>query len=80
MDSANEDMVMIKFENPQNQRYYYITVQEDLFKTPMLSIYFGGKNHHHSKHYGYGCKQKIDEKIKKIAKKRLKRGYIQECS
>lgn len=67
---------MIKFENPENGRYYYLLVQRDLLGDLVLMVYRGG-NHGLSfcRTINVGDTNIIAEDIQKISKKRLKRGY-----
>lgn len=67
---------MIKFENRNNGRYYYLIVEKDLFDVLVLTIIRGGLNHRIVMHLGYGCRMAIGKEIERITKKRLQRGYV----
>lgn len=68
--------MLIKFENPINGRYYYLTVANDLFNKYVLTITRGGVSARVVKHLGFDCMEKIKNEIDRLTKRRLKRGYI----
>jgi len=67
--------MLIKFENPNNGRFYYVNVQRDLLNHNVIIVYrggIGGLSFHRTVYAG----NEIDINIQKICKKRLQRGYI----
>lgn len=66
---------MIKFENKENGRFYYLSVKKDLFDEWVLVIFRGGANSRVVRTFGFNCLYSIQNEINRIAKIRLKRGY-----
>jgi hypothetical protein len=66
---------MIKLENKQNGRYYYLFIQKDLFNHDVLIVVRGGVHHHVIRTYGYPSESVIEAKIRELIKRRLTRGY-----
>ena len=66
---------MIKFENKENGRYYYLSINRDLLNEFVLTIARGGRNIHLVRHLGYACIGTIHKEIERLSKRRLKRGY-----
>lgn len=66
---------MIKFEHPTNGRYYYISVQKDLFNDMAIVVLRGGRNHRIIRTFGICSREAIDAEIKRLCKRRLARGY-----
>lgn len=66
---------MIKFENIQNKRYYYLIKNQDILNAWVLTIIRGGTQTRVVRHYGYDCCETIDKEIVRISKIRLRRGY-----
>jgi hypothetical protein len=66
---------MIKFENQQNGRYYYMTVQKDMLDEMVLVVIRGGVRSRVIRRLRCGEGDTIRAEIEKITKKRLKRGY-----
>lgn len=66
---------MLKFENNQTGRYYYLITSRDLFDDVMITVIRGSKNKRVMKTNGYTCKKEAYFEIHKIIKRRLQRGY-----
>lgn len=66
---------MIKFFNEINKRYYFISVQKDLFDDWVLLVYRGGGRNHLIRTYGYANRSLLDERLNEMINKRIKRGY-----
>jgi len=66
---------VIKFENPNNGRFYYLHVQKDLLGDVVLSSIRGGKFHRVERKIALNCEIEINKEIERITKIRLKRGY-----
>jgi len=67
---------MIKFENPENGRYYYLVKEKDILNELVLTVIRGGRNVRVVRRMGFGCESLIQKEIERISKKRIKRGYI----
>lgn len=67
---------MLKFENPNNGRYYYIFKERDLLNDLVLTVIRGGNNTHVRRSIGFDCELAIHKEICRLSKKRIKRGYI----
>lgn len=67
---------MLRFENKTNGRYFYVMRSEDILNNLVLTIIRGGRKARVVRHYGYDCRLKIDEEIKRLTKRRIKRGYV----
>lgn len=66
---------MIKFENQQNGRYYYLSVHKDLLNDWVLSVIRGGRHSRVVRHFGYGCRMALQKELDRLSKRRIKRGY-----
>lgn len=67
---------MLKFENKQNGRYYYLYVETDIFGDNVLSVIRGGLTHHRRFYrIAIGTISFIEKKIQDITRIRLTRGY-----
>jgi hypothetical protein len=67
---------MIKFENHDNGRYYYLFVETDLFGDNVLSVIRGGGDYHRIPvRILVGDRYSINQKIQEITKRRISRGY-----
>ncbi len=66
---------MIKFENKNNGRFYYVMVDSDLIHNSVLRVIYGGR--HVSRHRTISCNDlsTMQKEIERITKKRLQRGY-----
>lgn len=73
---VNSRGYMIKFENQSNGRYYYLSIEKDLFDDYVLCVLRGGRNHRRNvrQFINLDCKE-IDKEIEKLSKRRLQRGY-----
>ena len=75
MDSPKRGESMLKFENGENNRFYYIFVQSDLLGKNVLRVIYGGKHHVRRITIYEGNDKEIDKKITELVKRRIKRGY-----
>lgn len=67
---------MIKLENKENGRYYYLHVETDIFGDLTLIVMRGGINRHIRPHMVMAGKMEaIDQKIKELIRRRISRGY-----
>lgn len=66
---------MIKFENVNTLRYFYLITHKDLFDQWVLTIIRGGRHHRVVRHFGFNCRTAIKKEIEKISKRRIQRGY-----
>jgi hypothetical protein len=66
---------MLKFENHDNGRYYYLYVNRDLLNDLVLTTIRGGQHHRRVHHFGFNSKDAIIKEIDRITKVRLKHGY-----
>jgi len=66
---------MIKFENTQNGRYYYLEITEDLLNDHTLIIHRGGNNYHTRQRRIFNNKDSVLAEIQRISKIREQRGY-----
>lgn len=70
---------MLKFENTENGRFYYLSIQKDLLNDLVLCVNFGGS--HSGRAISYhriihaGSREDIQREIIRLSKKRLRRGY-----
>lgn len=66
---------MIKFENKDNGRFYYLSLQKDILNDLVLTIIRGGKHSRIVRNIGYSSLETITDEIHRLTKRRLKRGY-----
>lgn len=67
---------MIKFENKNNGRYYYLIIEKDLFDDFILCVLRGGRNHRRIiRQFVHPDHEEINREIQRITRIRLKRGY-----
>lgn len=66
---------MIKFENKENGRYYYLEITEDLLNDLTLVIHRGGNNYHTRQRRIFNDKNCVLAEVQRISKVRLQRGY-----
>jgi len=67
---------MIKFENKENGRYYYLHVEIDIFCNTNLLVTRGGiRSNLRPRVIFSGEMGKIEEEIARISRIRLQRGY-----
>lgn len=66
---------MLKFENKENGRFFYIQSHTDLIDQYVLTITRGGAAITVIRHLGFECNETRDREIRRITKRRLKRGY-----
>ena len=67
---------MIKFENQENGRYFYIQVERDLFDELCLRVVRGGRHVRGISHIvTVGSRKTIRAEIKRLSRLRLQRGY-----
>ena len=68
---------MIKLENKQNDRFYYIHDPfYDIFGNRVLLVTRGGVNVSVHLCVEYGDLEKINKKIEALVKRRLRHGYV----
>lgn len=68
---------MLKFENPTNKRYYYISPQRDLLNDNIIIIYRGSPTKRITTSIYVGDNVNSKNELNKIIKRRLSRGYVQ---
>lgn len=66
---------MIKFENKNNGRFYYVYVEKDLLHHFALAIHYGGVHVRRNRRIAFDDERSLRKEIERITKKRLKRGY-----
>ena len=66
---------MIKFENAENGRFYYLVKEKDIFNALVLTVIRGGTHSRVVRHFGFNCEISIQREIERISRQRLKRGY-----
>ena len=66
---------MIKFENKQNGRFYYLIQHRDLFSDMVLTVIRGGYQSRVIRHYGYENQELMNREIARISKIRISHGY-----
>jgi hypothetical protein len=67
---------MLKFENPENGRYYYVSITKDLFNDLVININFGGRFNHFSRHVFCENREILERRILEITARRRVRGYF----
>lgn len=67
---------MIKFENPNNGRFYYINIGTDMLNDMFINIVFGGRYVCRNRIISVSYRDSLFKEIIKISKRRIKRGYI----
>lgn len=66
---------MIKFENKENGRFYYLSTARDMLNDLVLTVIRGGANARVVRHFGYSCQDTLRKEIERISRIRIKRGY-----
>lgn len=66
---------MIKYENKENGRYFYMYVERDELDDLVLVIMRGGRYNHVVRRYGFNCESRIECELGRLRKKREARGY-----
>jgi len=66
---------MIKFENKNNGRFYYVYVSQDMLNDLVIRIVFGGVGVSRDRIIFCGNRKDIQKEIERITKRRLSRGY-----
>lgn len=66
---------MIKLENAENGRYYYLEITEDLFNDHTLIIHRGGNNYHTRINRVFASLDNLIGEMNRLMKVRLRRGY-----
>jgi hypothetical protein len=67
---------MIKFENKENGRYYYLSIERDLFDDYILCVLRGGRHHRRIvRQFVHVDNQAIQKEIQRLSRLRLQRGY-----
>lgn len=66
---------MIKFENEQNGRFYYLKEQKDITGELVLVCIRGGRNVSLTRTVGRGSPAVIQAEIARLTKRRIRRGY-----
>lgn len=67
---------MIKFENPNNGRFYYLTINKDMLNECVLRIVYGGKHSSRTRAILCDNRNAICNEIDRLSKKRIARGYV----
>jgi len=67
--------MMIKFENKNNGRYFYLYIARDMFDDLVLTVIRGGRNARVLRNYRSGDLPVLEGEIARISKQRIKRGY-----
>jgi len=66
---------MIKFENQENGRFYYLRVQKDMTGDDVLVVVRGGRDISITRTYGFPNSQARDKRIKALMRRRIRNGY-----
>lgn len=67
---------MIKFENKENGRYFYITVEHDYSKRLVIRVIRGGRNVCVTRNVFLSeTMDEIEKEIARISQRRIRRGY-----
>lgn len=66
---------MIKFENKNNGRYYYLSIRQDLLNQLVLTVLRGGRCSNVIRTIKFSCMESITREIQRLIQRRLKRGY-----
>ena len=66
---------MIKFENQQNGRFYYLSVEKDMTGADVLVVVRGGRSVRVSRTYGFASPQARDKRIVALMQRRIRNGY-----
>ncbi len=66
---------MLKFENKDNGRFYYIFVEQDAEGNSVIRIVRGGKHVRVVRSLLYGSRDAVNKELVRISKKRIRRGY-----
>lgn len=66
---------MLRFENSENGRYYYIQYYRDLLQQLTLSVIRGGKRNSLIQHIIFNDPEALAKKVNQLVKLRLKNGY-----
>jgi hypothetical protein len=66
---------MLRFENKENGRFYYVDTKLDLLGDLVLTVIRGGKNSMVLRHYGFNDSDVINKEIEKMKRLRIKHGY-----
>lgn len=70
--------MLLKFDNPQNGRFYMMFAHFDEYGAPQLTIVRGGKHcPRRVENLTFSDPTMLEKEIEKRVKKRLKRGYLQ---
>lgn len=69
--------MLIKFENPDNGRFYYMLQHFENDK-PVLTIVRGGRKRKAIENHFYDDLTEINREIERRKKRRLQHGYLQE--
>ena len=66
---------MIKFENKENGRFYYMKIEKDLFNDTVISIVRGGRNVSVNKLIFCIDEVSASKEVSRLSRVRLQRGY-----
>lgn len=66
---------MIKFENPENGRWYYILIQKDLVSENAVTVVRGGRDRVVVRHAGFYSRADLDIYLAMVQKRRIRNGY-----
>ena len=66
---------MIRFENKNNGRFYYILVERDDSDKLALRIIRGGRNIRVVRSVLFDCPLSVRKEVDRLAKRRIRRGY-----
>lgn len=66
---------MIKFENKQNGRYFYILIEKDLLNDLVLRIVYGSRHISRSRIVFCNSRMALDKQINRLSKRRIRHGY-----
>lgn len=66
---------MIKFENQENGRFYYLRVEKDMTGEDVLVVVRGGRSVCVTRTYGFVDSQARDKRIKALMRRRIRNGY-----
>lgn len=66
---------MIRFENKENGRFYYMVVENDDSNRLILRIIRGGKRVRVVRSVSYDCSLDVRKEINRLSKRRIRHGY-----
>ena len=66
---------MLRFENKENGRFYYLRLEKDVTDADILVIVRGGRNVRVTRSYSFDSRQDCEKKIRQVVRRRIRHGY-----